>query len=548
MDKKSPDAFRTISEVAEWLGVPTHVLRFWESRFAQVKPVKRAGGRRYYRPADMELLGGIRKLLHDDGMTIRGVQKLLREEGVKHVAAMSPALDDSSMIDVTPSNVVELRSQPAAATTPPASAKTTVVEEAVEVAVDDPAPVPAEPAADPKDPIPVPPAPAKPISAPPTASEPVSEPVTEPPLTTWPEPTPEPEVPPLARPAAQANPEAQPAPMTDAEPEVATGGDALMPPATDTPSASPMQTGFDFGESAATDDLAQEDVVESPEAVEFHAHGADFTPPPVEEAQSVDQFEDPSELPRLGAQDLPLATGDLGKADAAPAADPVPAEITVPPSEDPATAPSRVAVDVAIEVAVELDPPAGILEGVTATEAAGPPETEIESEQVPTADEGLPASEPALDPAQALPEETLGAAVEEAEEPSTAESTIEAAPIEPEVEPPVEPLPPAEDPATVAEDMADASADASPAPEPEPVLEDPVPETTSAPAPMDISHIPNDPEEDDISPAGPSLAARMRRLTARTPQGSPAQMRALGDRLQELSGRMKRDAPRRGMQ
>jgi len=91
--EKSPDAFRTISEVAEWLGTPTHVLRFWESRFTQVKPVKRAGGRRYYRPADMELLGGIKKLLHDDGMTIRGVQKLLREEGVRHVAAMSAPIN-----------------------------------------------------------------------------------------------------------------------------------------------------------------------------------------------------------------------------------------------------------------------------------------------------------------------------------------------------------------------------------------------------------------------------------------------------------------------
>lgn len=90
---KSPDAFRTISEVADWLDVPTHVLRFWESRFAQVKPVKRAGGRRYYRPTDMRLIGGIKKLLHEDGMTIRGVQKLLREEGVKHVAGYSQPLD-----------------------------------------------------------------------------------------------------------------------------------------------------------------------------------------------------------------------------------------------------------------------------------------------------------------------------------------------------------------------------------------------------------------------------------------------------------------------
>ncbi|WP_299552801.1 MerR family transcriptional regulator [uncultured Tateyamaria sp.] len=90
---KSADAFRTISEVAEWLGVQTHVLRFWESKFTQVKPVKRAGGRRYYRPSDMLLLGGIRKLLHEDGLTIKGVQKILREEGMAYVADLSPPLD-----------------------------------------------------------------------------------------------------------------------------------------------------------------------------------------------------------------------------------------------------------------------------------------------------------------------------------------------------------------------------------------------------------------------------------------------------------------------
>jgi resuscitation-promoting factor RpfA len=90
---KSKEAFRTISEVAEWLETPAHVLRFWESRFTQIKPVKRAGGRRYYRPADMRLLGGIKKLLHENGMTIRGVQKLLREEGVKYVSALSTALE-----------------------------------------------------------------------------------------------------------------------------------------------------------------------------------------------------------------------------------------------------------------------------------------------------------------------------------------------------------------------------------------------------------------------------------------------------------------------
>lgn len=90
---KSPDAFRTISEVADWLGVQAHVLRFWESKFTQLKPVKRAGGRRYYRPADMLLLGGIRKLLHEDGLSIKEVQALLRDMGAAHVSAMSHALD-----------------------------------------------------------------------------------------------------------------------------------------------------------------------------------------------------------------------------------------------------------------------------------------------------------------------------------------------------------------------------------------------------------------------------------------------------------------------
>jgi DNA-binding transcriptional MerR regulator len=85
---KSPDAFRTISEVAEQLDVPAHVLRFWETRFAQVKPVKRGGGRRYYRPDDVRLLRGIRGLLYDDGMTIKGVQKILREQGVRHVIGL----------------------------------------------------------------------------------------------------------------------------------------------------------------------------------------------------------------------------------------------------------------------------------------------------------------------------------------------------------------------------------------------------------------------------------------------------------------------------
>src|SRR5262245_24972886 len=84
---KAPDAFRTISEVADDLDLPQHVLRFWETRFNQIKPLKRGGGRRYYRPEDIDLLLGIRLLLYSEGFTIRGVQRLLKEKGVAFVAA-----------------------------------------------------------------------------------------------------------------------------------------------------------------------------------------------------------------------------------------------------------------------------------------------------------------------------------------------------------------------------------------------------------------------------------------------------------------------------
>src|SRR5690349_11485777 len=85
---KSPDAFRTISEVAEDLDIPQHVLRFWETRFTPIKPLKRGGGRRYYRPEDIELLRGIRHLLYGEGYTIKGVQRILKEEGVRFVQSV----------------------------------------------------------------------------------------------------------------------------------------------------------------------------------------------------------------------------------------------------------------------------------------------------------------------------------------------------------------------------------------------------------------------------------------------------------------------------
>jgi DNA-binding transcriptional MerR regulator len=86
---KAPDAFRTISEVAQELDIPQHVLRFWETRFSQIKPMKRSGGRRYYRPDDVDLLKGIRRLLYGEGYTIRGVQRILKEHGIKSVQGLA---------------------------------------------------------------------------------------------------------------------------------------------------------------------------------------------------------------------------------------------------------------------------------------------------------------------------------------------------------------------------------------------------------------------------------------------------------------------------
>jgi DNA-binding transcriptional MerR regulator len=107
--EKRPGAFRTISEVAEELDVPQHVLRFWETKFGQIKPVKRAGGRRYYRPDDIDLIKGVRRLLHGQGYTIRGAQRILKESGVRFVQsvgrgeaeAVAPPVDEAEAQEVS---------------------------------------------------------------------------------------------------------------------------------------------------------------------------------------------------------------------------------------------------------------------------------------------------------------------------------------------------------------------------------------------------------------------------------------------------------------
>ena len=96
---KGPNAFRTISEAAEELGVPQHVLRFWETKFSFIRPMKRAGGRRFYRPQDVAVLNGVRTLLHSEGLTIKGVQKLHRDHGLAQVIAAGLGSNGSASLD-----------------------------------------------------------------------------------------------------------------------------------------------------------------------------------------------------------------------------------------------------------------------------------------------------------------------------------------------------------------------------------------------------------------------------------------------------------------
>lgn len=125
---KSPDAFRTISEVAEDLDIPQHVLRFWETRFGQIRPLKRGGGRRYYRPDDVDLLKGIRHLLYSEGYTIKGVQRILKEDGPKAVQAIGR----TGMV-----------SQPAPPAAPPPKAAPIVAAEPDDLLEEEAAPAPA---------------------------------------------------------------------------------------------------------------------------------------------------------------------------------------------------------------------------------------------------------------------------------------------------------------------------------------------------------------------------------------------------------------------
>lgn len=204
---KSPDAFRTISEAADALDLPQHVLRFWETRFSQIKPMKRSGGRRYYRPSDIALLQGIRHLLYDEGYTIKGVQRILREQGIAHVTSMGEGLSarQEAPSTIAPQSPTAIPTQHPSASMQP---KPDPVRAALTPAAIEPpsswAPMTAEPLA---------PAATVPQMAPPPSQHLAQPP--SPSLQFVAEPTPE--AVPYAPPTPVAQPHSEPAPQTIAQ-------------------------------------------------------------------------------------------------------------------------------------------------------------------------------------------------------------------------------------------------------------------------------------------------------------------------------------------
>ncbi|MEM7634976.1 MAG: MerR family transcriptional regulator [Pseudomonadota bacterium] len=144
MTDKAPEAFRTISEVAEQLDVPQHVLRFWETRFSQIRPMKRGGGRRYYRPADVDLLKGIRTLLYGEGYTIRGAQKILKDNGIAHVigigrgeVSVDPAEETVKAARKSVAKPAETKAASAPAEAPAAPGEVKIVHELTPAQIDE---------------------------------------------------------------------------------------------------------------------------------------------------------------------------------------------------------------------------------------------------------------------------------------------------------------------------------------------------------------------------------------------------------------------------
>ncbi len=541
---KSPDAFRTISEVAEWLGIQAHVLRFWESKFTQIKPVKRAGGRRYYRPADVDLLGSIKVLLHDQGMAIKDVQALLREHGAAHVASLAdPDAPSAAQGSAAASDVEPIEN----ASADPVQGD--VIEATVEATFE-----PVEPPA----------APAPTPSAPAAAPGAWAEPASPAPATAAPTPAPAPAPAPQAMPPAAEAPQAAPTPVqTDPAQPVQTQPVQPQPVQTQPVQTQPVQPQPQMqvqptvqpsaAPAAAASDAAEQappTATPAPTAPTYAApvqdgvtQAAAPTQAPADPAPSY-QPQAPSALAHGATAPAAAGIGDDAQAPQAPAA-----AVTPPAAPGPAT------VVPTASPSVSVDP---VQAAVSETGDIHPPEPQSETALPQTsfgAAAGSSAAVPAYDSAPTAPQpaqSTLFGESTEAPAPSPA-APVSAAPsfAEPVATPPAQPatsdgagehlqpdllgdLPQIEEPAELIEAADSLPSDLPPvaevdrlAPAPEDVEAAAVeaPSAPQSPLPQDTA--PTTPFADaaDEPPApnvtdAPALAADMPAQTA--PQEAPA--------------------------
>ena len=422
---KSPDAFRTISEVAEWLGIQAHVLRFWESKFTQIKPVKRAGGRRYYRPADVDLLGSIKVLLHDQGMAIKDVQALLREHGAAHVASLAdPDAPSAAQGSAAASDVEPIEN----ASADPVQGD--VIEATVEATF--------EPVEPPAAPAPTPPAPA---AAPGAWAEPAS------PAPATAAPTPAPASAPQVMPPAAEAPQAAPTPVqTDPAQPVQTQPVQPQPVQTQPVQTQPQPQVQPTVQPSAAPPAAASDAAEQAQPTATPAPTAPTYAAPVQDGMT--QAAAPTQAPADPAPSYqPQAPSALAHGATAPAvagigddaqAPQEPAAAVTPPA-----APGPAPIVPTASPSVSVDP---VQAAVSETGDIHPPEPQSETALPQTsfgAAAGSSAAVPAYDGAPTAPQpaqSTLFGESTEAPAPSPA-APVSAAPssAEPVATPPAQP-------------------------------------------------------------------------------------------------------------
>ena len=471
---KSPDAFRTISEVAEWLGIQAHVLRFWESKFTQIKPVKRAGGRRYYRPADVDLLGSIKVLLHDQGMAIKDVQALLREHGAAHVASLAdPDAPSAAQGSAAASDVEPIEN----ASADPVQGD--VIEATVEATFE-----PVEPSAAP---APTPPAPAAPPGA-------------------W------------AEPASPAPATAAPTPASATAPAPAP---QAMPPAAEAPQAAPTPVQPVHNQPVQTQPVQTQPVQPQP------VQPQPVQPQPVQ-PQPVQTQPQMQAQPQVQPPVQPTAAPPAAASDAAEQAQPTPmpaptAPTYAAPVQDGVTqaaAPTQAPADPA--PSYQPQAPSALAHGATAPTAAGIAD-DAQAPQAPAAAVSTPA---APGPAPVVPTASPSVSVDPVQ--AAVSETGDIHPPEPQSE---TALPQTSFGAAAGSSAAVPAYDSTPT-APQPAQSTLFGQSTEAPAPSPAAPASAAPSPAAPASAAPSPAAPSSAEPVATPPAQPATSAGAGEHLQ----------------